>query len=323
MADQLGHRLAHCTWRTAPSPACRTSIWSLAVAASRARKCSHGSGTVGYGGMVVLEVSTRRVATRDERQADLAESLAFARRHLSGEVTLAEQGPGNETAGSGSAGSKTAGSKTARSKTAGSKTARSKTAGSGSAGSKAAGSGSAGSKTAGSGSAGSRRPGAARPEASRPGAIRPGQASTISVTGPSLTSITCMCTPNTPLETWPPSSRSASVNASTSGSCHRARSGSLPGRPAAFAGVGVEGELADYQQWRSCGSARLLVRQNPEMVNLSSEPGSLTRGVRMGHADEHHEAGRGQLGNRYPVHLDARRTGTLDYSSHEKAFCRP
>jgi sugar phosphate isomerase/epimerase len=35
-----------------------------------------------YPGMVVLEVNTRRALTRDERMADLAESLAFAREHL-------------------------------------------------------------------------------------------------------------------------------------------------------------------------------------------------------------------------------------------------
>ena len=33
--------------------------------------------------MVVLEVNTRRAVNRDERLADLAESLAFAREHLS------------------------------------------------------------------------------------------------------------------------------------------------------------------------------------------------------------------------------------------------
>ena len=33
----------------------------------------------GYGGVVVLEVNTRRAATHDERVADLAESLSFAR----------------------------------------------------------------------------------------------------------------------------------------------------------------------------------------------------------------------------------------------------
>jgi hypothetical protein len=31
---------------------------------------------------VVLEVNTRRAATRDARLADLAEALAFTRRHL-------------------------------------------------------------------------------------------------------------------------------------------------------------------------------------------------------------------------------------------------
>src|SRR5450755_1486676 len=47
----------------------------------------------------------------------------------------------------------------------------------------------------------------------------------------------------------------------------RARRGGLPGRAAAFAGVRVEGELADHQQRGARGRARLLVRQNPEMVN--------------------------------------------------------
>ena len=36
----------------------------------------------GFDGSVVLEVSTRKVATREEREADLAEGLAFARLHL-------------------------------------------------------------------------------------------------------------------------------------------------------------------------------------------------------------------------------------------------
>ena len=37
----------------------------------------------GYSGTVVLEVNTRRAATRDARLADLAEALAFTRRYLS------------------------------------------------------------------------------------------------------------------------------------------------------------------------------------------------------------------------------------------------
>ena len=36
----------------------------------------------GFAGTVVLEVSTRRAANRAEREADLAEALAFARLNL-------------------------------------------------------------------------------------------------------------------------------------------------------------------------------------------------------------------------------------------------
>lgn len=40
----------------------------------------------GFSGTVVVEVSTRRSATRAEREADLAEALAFARTHLRGAI---------------------------------------------------------------------------------------------------------------------------------------------------------------------------------------------------------------------------------------------
>lgn len=36
----------------------------------------------GFSGHVVLEINTRRAAGRTEREADLAESLEFARAHL-------------------------------------------------------------------------------------------------------------------------------------------------------------------------------------------------------------------------------------------------
>ena len=36
----------------------------------------------GYPGAVVVEVKTNRALTREDRIADLAESLAFARQHL-------------------------------------------------------------------------------------------------------------------------------------------------------------------------------------------------------------------------------------------------
>jgi len=40
-----------------------------------------------FDGTVVVEVTTRRAASRAEREADLAEALAFARRHLAGPAT--------------------------------------------------------------------------------------------------------------------------------------------------------------------------------------------------------------------------------------------
>lgn len=44
----------------------------------------------GFEGTVVLEVSTRRAANRAEREADLAEALAFARLHLAAPLTSRE-----------------------------------------------------------------------------------------------------------------------------------------------------------------------------------------------------------------------------------------
>jgi sugar phosphate isomerase/epimerase len=41
-----------------------------------------GLASAGFDGVVVVEISTRKAASREEREADLAESLAFARTHL-------------------------------------------------------------------------------------------------------------------------------------------------------------------------------------------------------------------------------------------------
>ena len=44
----------------------------------------------GFDGQVVVEISTRKAVDRREREADLRESLAFARRHLAGGADLAD-----------------------------------------------------------------------------------------------------------------------------------------------------------------------------------------------------------------------------------------
>ena len=42
----------------------------------------------GFGGHVVIEVNTRRAMSGAEREADLAEALAFTRKHLAAAVRL-------------------------------------------------------------------------------------------------------------------------------------------------------------------------------------------------------------------------------------------
>ena len=69
------------TWPTAPGRT-RTSTWCPAAAASRAPRCWSGSPAAATRGTVVLEINTRRAVNRDEREADLAEGLAFARLNL-------------------------------------------------------------------------------------------------------------------------------------------------------------------------------------------------------------------------------------------------
>ncbi len=50
--------------------------------------------TQGFAGTVVLEVSTRRAASRAEREADIAEALAFARLHLAAPNVAPDSGVG-------------------------------------------------------------------------------------------------------------------------------------------------------------------------------------------------------------------------------------
>ena len=85
MAEQLGDRLAHLHLADGTKPGLPDEHLvpgrgSQPCAQVLAAGGSTGTRDGGAGG------EPRRVATRDERQADLAESLAFARRHLSGGV---------------------------------------------------------------------------------------------------------------------------------------------------------------------------------------------------------------------------------------------
>jgi sugar phosphate isomerase/epimerase len=89
MADQLGERLAHVHLTDGTKPGLPDEHL---VPGRGNQPCAevlrklHG---MRYSGMVVVEISTRRSLTAQERYADLEESLAFARDHLRAASALA------------------------------------------------------------------------------------------------------------------------------------------------------------------------------------------------------------------------------------------
>lgn len=81
MAERLGGSLRH-VHLTDGSGSAKDEHLVPGRGAMRARQfLEHLAGT-GFAGHVVLEINTRRATDRAEREADLAESLAFARHHL-------------------------------------------------------------------------------------------------------------------------------------------------------------------------------------------------------------------------------------------------
>jgi sugar phosphate isomerase/epimerase len=85
MADELGERLAHLHLADGVGSAKDEHLvpgrGDQPCAAMLERLAGQG-----FDGTVVLEVNTRRAVDRDEREADLAEGLAFARLHLASAV---------------------------------------------------------------------------------------------------------------------------------------------------------------------------------------------------------------------------------------------
>jgi len=81
MAMRLGRRLRHVHLTDGTGSAKDEHLVPGRGAMNAAGFLAHLSET-GFGGHVVLEINTRRASSRVERQADLAESLAFAREHL-------------------------------------------------------------------------------------------------------------------------------------------------------------------------------------------------------------------------------------------------
>lgn len=81
MAQRLGGRLRHVHLTDGSGSAKDEHLVPGRGVMDPATLLGHLAGE-GFSGHVVLEINTRRAADRDEREADLAESLAFAREHL-------------------------------------------------------------------------------------------------------------------------------------------------------------------------------------------------------------------------------------------------
>jgi sugar phosphate isomerase/epimerase len=90
MANELGDRLAHVHLADGTGETGRPFPDEHLVPGRGGQPCAEllrDLAATGYAGVVVLEVNTRRAATREDRVADLAESLAFARQHLASPAT--------------------------------------------------------------------------------------------------------------------------------------------------------------------------------------------------------------------------------------------
>jgi sugar phosphate isomerase/epimerase len=100
MADKLGGRLTHLHLADGTGVAYRDEHLIPGHGTQPCASLLRRLATGGYTGTVVLEVNTRRAATREARQADLAESLEFARTHL-GQQAPAQAGSARGSASSG------------------------------------------------------------------------------------------------------------------------------------------------------------------------------------------------------------------------------
>jgi sugar phosphate isomerase/epimerase len=85
MANDLGSRLAHIHLADGTGVSSGATPDEHLVPGRGRQPCAEllrGVAASGFQGMVVAEINTRRAVTRDDRLADLGESLAFARTHL-------------------------------------------------------------------------------------------------------------------------------------------------------------------------------------------------------------------------------------------------
>src|SRR5215469_8906305 len=92
MAEQLGNRLAHVHLADGTGVPNRDEHLVPGRGTQPCASLLEKLAANGYPGMVVLEVNTRRAATREARLADLSEALDFARRHLAAAPAATRRG---------------------------------------------------------------------------------------------------------------------------------------------------------------------------------------------------------------------------------------
>lgn len=98
MAADLGDRLAHVHLSDGTRPGLPDEHLVPGRGTQPCAELLGWLGRTGFAGHVVLEVSTHRVPTLADRQAVLAESLAFARTHLGGGTHAGTRPPGSGSA---------------------------------------------------------------------------------------------------------------------------------------------------------------------------------------------------------------------------------
>lgn len=101
LADALGERLTHVHLADGTKPGLPDEHLVPGRGSQPCAELLRRLVANGYQGVVVLEVTTRRASSDAERQADLAESLEFARRHLAAGAAAVS---GADAAGAGSPG---------------------------------------------------------------------------------------------------------------------------------------------------------------------------------------------------------------------------
>ncbi len=126
-----------------------------------------------------------------------------------------------------------------------------------------------------------------------------------------------MCAPNLPVATVAPAPPQCLDHGGDERLGDRGGRGRVPGRAAALAGVGVQGELADHQQLGAGVRRGPLAVEDPQRVHLLGELVGPRRVVVVGDPDEYDEAGPADPSDHLAVDVHRRLADALHHCAHE------